>query len=58
MTSMTIGLAAVEPERVVSAYEPGISTPLSVIAWLSMAATVLSLIIAAALSLIVWSVAG
>ena len=58
MTPMTISPAAVAPGNIERAREPGISTPLSVIAWLSMAAVVLSLMIGAALSLIIWSVAG
>jgi hypothetical protein len=37
--------------------EPGISSPLSVVVSLSMAATVLSLIFAGILSLIVWGIA-
>jgi hypothetical protein len=58
MTPMTISPAAVAPVNIVAAHEPGISTPLSVVAWLSMAAVVLSLMIGAAFSLIIWSVAG
>ena len=57
MTPMTISPAVVAPATTGVAV-PGISTPLSFIAWLSMAAVVLSLIIAAALSLIIWGVAG
>jgi hypothetical protein len=52
--SMTVGDAAAE----ISVREPGISSPLSVIVSLSMAATILSLIFAGILSLIVWGVAG
>jgi hypothetical protein len=57
MTAMRINPALAAPETAIE-HEPKIPTPLSVIAWLSMAATVLSLMIAAALSLIVWSTAG
>lgn len=53
MTSMTVGAQAVAPRIVEPADEPKISTPLGVIARLSMAAAVLSLTIAAALSLII-----
>jgi hypothetical protein len=55
---MTISLAEVARENVLQALEPKVSTPLGVIAWLSMAAVVLSLIIAAGLSLIIWSIAS
>jgi hypothetical protein len=58
MTPMTISLAEVARENVLQALEPKVSTPLGVIAWLSMAAVVLSLIIAAGLSLIIWSIAS
>ncbi|HEX4134555.1 MAG TPA: hypothetical protein VHY84_08105 [Bryobacteraceae bacterium] len=51
---MTVGDTAGE----VAAREPGISSPLSVIVSLSMAATVLSLIFAGILSLIVWGIAS
>jgi len=53
MTSMTVSAKAAAPGIVEPADVPKISTPLGVIAWLSMAAAVLSLIIAAALSLII-----
>jgi|HubBroStandDraft_2_1064218.scaffolds.fasta_scaffold4118186_1 hypothetical protein len=58
MTPMTVSVEAVAQDNPLPAPEPKISTPLSVIAWLSIAAAGLSLIIAAGLSLIVWSVAG
>jgi hypothetical protein len=50
---MTISAEAVAPGIVEPAHESKVPTPLSVIAWLSIAAAVLSLIIAAALSLII-----
>jgi hypothetical protein len=53
MSSMTISAEAAAPEIVEPGDEPKIPTPLSVIGWLSMAAALLSLLIAAALSLIV-----
>lgn len=58
MTPMTISAGAVAPGTLVQAHQPEMATALSVIAWLSVAATVLSLIIGAALSLIIWTVAG
>jgi len=58
MTPMTVSLTAVAQENVLQAIKPKISTPLGVIAWLSIAAVALSLIIAAGLSLIIWGIAG
>ena len=49
----TMNITAVSAEVIVLADEPGISTALSILGWLSAAAAALSLIIAAALSLIV-----
>jgi len=49
--------AAAAVENAARAHAPGISAPLGVIARLSMAATALSLTIAAALSLIIWGAA-
>jgi hypothetical protein len=57
MTPMTIS-PVVALGSLARAHGPKISTPLSVIAWLSMAATALSLLFAVVLSLIIWSVAG
>jgi|HubBroStandDraft_1064217.scaffolds.fasta_scaffold522893_2 hypothetical protein len=57
MTSMTVG-PAVAPGNVAEAQEPKISTLVNVIVQLSMASAVLSLIIAGALSLIIWTAAG
>jgi hypothetical protein len=57
MTPMTISPAPVAPATM-GVHGPGILTPLGFIASLSMAAVVLSLIIAAALSLIIWGAAG
>jgi hypothetical protein len=51
---MTISPVAAATENAGRAHKPGISTPLGLIARLSMAAAALSLTIAAALSLIVW----
>jgi hypothetical protein len=57
MTSMTVG-QAVAPGNVAQAQEPKIPTLVNVIVQLSMACAVLSLIIAGALSLIIWTTAG
>ena len=57
MTPMTISPVAALGS-LARAQEPKISTPLSVIAWLSIAATALSLLFAVAVSLIIWTVAG
>ena len=58
MNPVTISCAEIAPENMVSPPERGISSPLSAIACLSVGAVLLSLVIAAAFSLIVWSAAG
>ena len=50
----TMNTAAISPDAMVVADEPGIPAALRILALLSAAAVALSLIIAAALSLIVW----
>jgi hypothetical protein len=57
MSPTTINGAAAE-QGTIASHEPGIVNPLGVIAWLSLAATVLALGIAAALSLMIWGIAG
>ena len=54
----TISCAEAAPTNTLQAIERGISSPLGAIAWLSVAAVVLSLMIAAAFSLIVWTAVG